>query len=59
VLSLANLYQKLTRNKDAIQIYKELIKTTKFSLTAAEELIKLGIKWDELLKIPLNIPVDW
>lgn len=59
LLALAKLHQQLVNPKEAINTYKELLKTNKFSLIAIEALLSLGVKLDELPKIPSNMSTEW
>jgi tetratricopeptide (TPR) repeat protein len=59
LLALANLCQKLMHNKEAITIYKELLKTNKYSLVSIEALLNLGIKYEELTKICTHANTEW
>lgn len=59
LLSLAKLHQLLVNPKEAILTYKEVLKVNKFSLVAIEALLSLGVKLEELPKIPTNMNTEW
>lgn len=59
LISLAKLYQILMNNKEAIATYKEVLRVSKFSIVAYEALLNLGVKIEELPKLPDNIRSEW
>lgn len=59
LLAIAKLHQLLMNLKEAISTYKEVLKLNKFSLVAIEALLTLGVKLDELPKIPCNLSTEW
>jgi anaphase-promoting complex subunit 7 len=60
LMAMAKLCQYLNDPNEAINIYKEILKTVKLSLVAVESLLKLGIRSDDIInKIPDNLTIDW
>jgi len=59
LLALGKLHQLLINPKEAIAAFKEVLKLNKFSLMAIEALLTLGVKLDELPKIPCNMNPEW
>ncbi|RNA21357.1 anaphase-promoting complex subunit 7-like [Brachionus plicatilis] len=59
LMAMGKLCQILMNNKEAITIYKEVLKISKFSIVAIEALLNLGLKMDDLPKMPSNISTDW
>ena len=59
LLALGKLCQLLMHNKEAILIYREVLKMSKFSVVAIEALLNLGVKLENLPKLPSNMNTDW
>jgi hypothetical protein len=59
LLALGKLSQILMYNKEAIAIYKEVLKISKFSIVAIEALLNLEVKLENIPKLPPNMNTEW
>ncbi len=59
LLALGKLCQLLMHTKEAVFIYKEVLRLSKFSIVAYEALLNLGVKLENMSKLPSNMNTDW
>ena len=58
-MALGKLCQLLYHTKEAISIYKEVLRISKFSIFAVDSLLNMGIKLEHIPKGPSNMNIDW